>query len=92
MLKKRIIHFLDKLKNHSKFPGARLLINALDNFLFEPLLRTKRAPHIRDSIDVKRWMGVVALALLPCSLAAIWNSGLQEFIYSSGNFYLMGSF
>ncbi|CCB88352.1 NADH:ubiquinone reductase (Na(+)-transporting) subunit B [Simkania negevensis] len=67
----------------------RPLIEALDTFFYEAPIRTKRSPHIRDAIDLKRWMMIVVYALVPCILMAIWNSGVQKFIYESGNFSLM---
>ena len=61
------------------------LITAIDTFLREPLLNTKRAPHVRDSVDVKRWMILVVMALMPCTIWAIWNNGLQAYVWSSNN-------
>ena len=37
------------------------LMNANDTFLYEAAINTKRAPHIRDAVDVKRWMVLVSL-------------------------------
>ena len=68
------------------------LINANDTFLYEAPINTKKAPHIRDAIDVKRWMILVAVALIPCILMAIWNTGLQKYVYSSGDFQLMNEY
>jgi Na+-transporting NADH:ubiquinone oxidoreductase subunit B len=68
------------------------LISAADTFLYEAPLNTKRGPHIRDAIDIKRWMFLVVIALLPCILMAIWNTGLQSFVYSSGDYKLMDEY
>lgn len=70
----------------------RPLIVALDTFLYEPSNTTKKSPHIRDAVDLKRWMVMVVFALLPCILMAIWNTGIQKFIYSSGDYRLMNEF
>lgn len=70
----------------------RSLVQAGDTFLYEAPEKTKRAPHIRDAIDVKRWMLIVVFALLPCVFAAIWNSGMQSFVYSSGDYRLMDEY
>lgn len=70
----------------------RPLIVAADTFLYEAPLNTKGRPHIRDAIDIKRWMVIVVFALLPCIIAAIWNTGLQSFVYSSGDFRLMNEY
>lgn len=68
------------------------LIEANDTFLYEAPINTTRGPHIRDAIDIKRWMILVVVALIPCILMAIWNTGLQKFVYTSGNFQLMNEF
>lgn len=62
--------------------GGRLarwypLYEAFDSFLFGSNEKTLRAPHIRDSIDLKRIMTTVLIALLPCTLMAMWNTGYQ---------------
>ena len=38
---------------------------------------TQSAPHVRDSINPKRAMNSVSLALLPCLLMAVYNTGYQ---------------
>ena len=53
------------------------LYEALDSFLFGSSQTTKTAPHVRDSIDLKRIMITVMIALLPCVLMAMWNTGYQ---------------
>jgi len=70
----------------------RPLIEATDTFLYEAPASTQKAPHIRDAIDIKRWMIIVVFALIPCILAAIWNTGLQSTVYSSGDHQLMNEY
>ena len=53
------------------------LYEAFDSFLFGSNQTTKIAPHVRDSIDLKRIMTTVLIALLPCTLMAMWNTGYQ---------------
>jgi len=53
------------------------LYEAFDSFLFGSNQKTTVAPHIRDSIDLKRIMTTVLIALLPCTLMAMWNTGYQ---------------
>ena len=50
---------------------------ALDTFLFTPGLVTKGPTHLRDSIDLKRTMIMVIVALVPCIFMAMWNTGYQ---------------
>ena len=68
------------------------LVEAADTFLYEAPINTKQAPHIRDAVDIKRWMILVVFALFPCILMAIWNTGIQSFVYSSGNYQLMDEY
>lgn len=68
------------------------LISATDTFFFEPDNKTKRAPHIRDAVDLKRWMVLVVVALFPCILMSIWNTGVQKLVYTSYDYKLMDEF
>lgn len=70
----------------------RPLVASLDAFFYEPKEETQRAPHIRDAVDLKRWMILVVVALLPCIIMAIWNTGLQGYVYSSGDAKLMDQY
>jgi Na+-transporting NADH:ubiquinone oxidoreductase subunit B len=80
------LSFFDKGKPLHRLRPA---VSAVDTFCYEPLLNTKRAPFIRDAIDLKRWMMIVIFALLPTILMAIWNTGLQKMVYTSGDAALM---
>ena len=60
-----------------KFARWYPLFEAFDSFLFGSNQVTREAPHIRDSIDLKRIMTTVLIALLPCVLMAMWNTGHQ---------------
>ena len=53
------------------------LYEAIDTFLYTPDKVTQRGPHIRDSIDLKRTMITVVVALLPCIFMALYNTGFQ---------------
>lgn len=84
LLRKFFDFQLELTAEGKKLHRLRPLISALDTFFYEVPIRTKQGPHIRDIIDLKRWMMVVVYALVPCILVAIWNSGLQGFVYGSG--------
>lgn len=90
---RRLLDSLNSLAEPGK-PLHKLqpLINANDTFLYEAPINTKHAPHIRDAVDVKRWMMLVVVALIPCILMAIWNTGLLKYVYSSGDFQLMNEY
>ncbi|MCE2390607.1 MAG: NADH:ubiquinone reductase (Na(+)-transporting) subunit B [Proteobacteria bacterium] len=48
-----------------------------DTFLYTPGSVTRTSSHVRDAIDQKRFMGIVALALIPCVILGVWNIGHQ---------------
>ena len=62
-------HFI----NEGKFKKLYPIYEMIDTFLFSPSSQTKNAPYIRDSIDLKRSMVFVVLALLPAFLFGIYN-------------------
>ncbi len=50
---------------------------ANDTVLFTPGDVTKGPTHVRDALDLKRMMIIVVVALVPCLLMAMYNTGLQ---------------
>ena len=63
-------------------PGGKLerlhpMYEAMDTFLFTPSDVTKGASHVRDALDLKRMMTAVIIALIPCILMALYNTGFQ---------------
>lgn len=53
------------------------LYEVVDTFLYTPETVTGRASHVRDGLDVKRMMVTVIVALIPCIVMALWNTGYQ---------------
>lgn len=53
------------------------LFEAGDTFLYTPPDVTRTTAHVRDALDLKRMMIVVVVALMPCTLWAMYNAGLQ---------------
>lgn len=49
-------------------------------FMFTPDVTTSKGSHIRDSIDLKRTMFIVVIALIPATLFGMWNLGYQHYI------------
>jgi Na+-transporting NADH:ubiquinone oxidoreductase subunit B len=49
----------------------------LDTFLYNPGDLTTGCAHVRESLDLKRVMVTVAMALTPCILMACYNTGYQ---------------
>lgn len=72
---------LDKLHplfdKGGKFEKLYPLYEAADTFLYTPGMVSRGMTHIRDSLDLKRMMSMVVVALVPCVLMALWNTGYQ---------------
>ncbi len=54
--------------------------DAGDTFLYTPAYTTTGGPHVRDAFDQKRMMVLVVVALIPCMLMAMFNTGYQAFL------------
>ncbi|HAA60633.1 MAG TPA: NADH:ubiquinone reductase (Na(+)-transporting) subunit B [Planctomycetaceae bacterium] len=61
------------------------LYEGIDSFLFSPGSVTGGKTHLRDSLDTKRMMSTVIVALLPCVAMALWNTGFQANSVLSGD-------
>lgn len=73
---------LKKFEHHFK-PGGKLeklhpIWDAQDTFLFTPSETTHTGPHIRDAVDMKRYMITVVVALIPAILMGMYNAGYQS--------------
>ncbi|MCQ9206906.1 MAG: RnfABCDGE type electron transport complex subunit D [Omnitrophica bacterium] len=53
------------------------VLGATDEFFFGTDKVTVGAPHIRDSIDLKRYMITVLIAVLPCAAAGVYFFGIR---------------
>ena len=73
-------HFLNEGKLRTFYP----MYEMIDTFLYTPSDNTSSGPHIRDSIDLKRSMVIVVIALLPAFFFGTYNVGLQEALHGSG--------
>jgi Na+-transporting NADH:ubiquinone oxidoreductase subunit B len=76
--------FLDKIKPNFQKGGKLYFLHSVfdgfETFLFVPDHVTKRGSHIRDSIDLKRTMIMVVIALVPALLFGIFNVGVQYYL------------
>ncbi|MFA8450496.1 MAG: NADH:ubiquinone reductase (Na(+)-transporting) subunit B [Bacteroidales bacterium] len=90
--------FLDKKKpkfqKGGKYEKFESTFDAFETFLFVPNKVTNRGSHIRDSIDLKRTMSIVVIAMIPALLFGIYNVGFQHFksIGESAGFWDMVGF
>ena len=76
---KFLLRILDKVRPNFEV-GGRLaffkpLFEAMDAFCFSPDQTTKCAPFARDSLDIKRYMSLVIVGLLPATLAGLYFFG-----------------
>ncbi len=92
MLRKLLDYQMSLTEKNKTLAKLKPAFAALDTFLYEAPVNTKTAPHIRDAVDLKRWMILVVVAMIPAILAGIWNTGLQSFVYSSGDYRLMNEY
>jgi Na+-transporting NADH:ubiquinone oxidoreductase subunit B len=80
----KLRQLVDRAKPHFQ-PGGKLAklqstFDAFETFLFVPDKVTSKGTHIRDSIDLKRTMTIVILALLPALFFGMFNTGYQHFL------------
>lgn len=74
---KKVIDNLDGLMRKNKYLGIfRPVLNATDEFFFGTS-KVTALPHIVDNMDIKRFMSLVIIALLPVTIASIYFWGLR---------------
>jgi Na+-transporting NADH:ubiquinone oxidoreductase subunit B len=95
------VKFLDNLIHKNIKPhfdkGGKLenfyyAFEALESFNFVTNKRTDTGAHVRDSVDLKRMMVTVILALVPCFLFGAWNVGYQQLTHAGGDTSLVNCF
>jgi len=77
-----LLEFLLKIKPNFE-EGQKLhwlypVYEATETILFSTDERTSTAPHIRDSVDIKRVMILVVVSLIPCYVFGAMNVGYQN--------------
>ncbi|MBK1617771.1 NADH:ubiquinone reductase (Na(+)-transporting) subunit B [Lamprobacter modestohalophilus] len=80
-MSKALRKYLDRQERHflagGRYERFGALFELVDTFLYTPSTVTAGTPHLRDSIDLKRVMIFVWIAVLPCALFGMINVGLQ---------------
>ena len=81
---KALKNYIDKIKPHFE-PGGKLsmfqsVFEGFESFLFVPNTTSRSGVHIHDSIDSKRTMIVVIIALLPAMLFGMYKVGYQHYL------------
>ena len=76
--------YIDKIKPNfepgGKFAKLHSTFDGFETFLFVPKTVTKNGCHIKDSMDLKRAMSFVVIALIPSLIFGMYNVGLQHFL------------
>jgi Na+-transporting NADH:ubiquinone oxidoreductase subunit B len=76
--------YLNKIKPGfepgGKFAMFRSVFDGFETFLFVPNKTAQSGVHIHDAIDSKRAMSVVVIALIPCLLFGMFNTGYQHYL------------
>ncbi|NIA06492.1 MAG: RnfABCDGE type electron transport complex subunit D [Actinobacteria bacterium] len=76
-----LLRILDKVRPNfepdGRFAFFKPLFDAFDAFCFSPSETTRFAPFARDSLDIKRYMSMVIIGLLPATLAGLYFFGLR---------------
>lgn len=82
----KLRNYLDRIRPNFE-PGGKLhafrsVYDGMETFLYTPKTTSARsgAVHIHDSIDSKRTMIIVVLALMPCFLFGMYNTGYQHWL------------
>ena len=63
-----------------KFAKLHPLYDGFATLAFTPGHTNKKGVHVRDGIDLKRTMFLVIVALLPCLIFGMWNTGHQHYL------------
>jgi len=83
---KIIKNIFDKNRHHfatdGKFEKFKPLFEATETFFFIPGIPTVKDSHVRDHLDLKRFMSIVVLALMPPLFFGIYNAGYQSHLAS----------
>ena len=81
---KAIHNLIQSVKPHFEEGGKLsrfwVVFDSLETFAFTPGHVTSSGAHVRDSIDLKRTMFLVIVAMIPCLLFGMWNIGYQHHI------------
>ncbi|MFH2064200.1 MAG: NADH:ubiquinone reductase (Na(+)-transporting) subunit B [Pseudomonadota bacterium] len=83
----KIIHKLfDSQRKHFEDKGTlrllKPLFEATETFFLLPGIVARSGPFVRDSLDLKRFMSFVILALMPPFFFGIYNAGYQSCLVS----------
>ncbi len=76
-LRKYIDSIKPNFRKGGRFAKLESTFDAFETFLYVPKKVTLSGSHIRDSVDLKRTMIIVVIALMPSLIFGMWNVGYQ---------------
>ena len=86
---KSLRNLLDKMKHAfsegGKLSKLRSVFDGFETFLYVPNTTAKSGTHIHDSVDSKRVMFWVVLALVPALLFGMYNTGYQHYLVTGAD-------
>lgn len=93
---KALRRYIDKIKPNfvkgGKYEKLQSTFEGFESFLFVPNTVTTAGSHVRDSVDMKRTMALVVIALVPAMLFGMWNTGYQYHLSIGAEATLWGNF
>ncbi|GBC63373.1 NADH:ubiquinone reductase (Na(+)-transporting) s ubunit B [Desulfonema ishimotonii] len=83
---KIVTHFFGSIRKHFEADGRFAMLHpfydAVETAFLWPDTVTAQSPHVRDSLDLKRFMSFVIVALIPPALWGIYSTGYQSHLAS----------
>jgi len=93
---KALRRYIDKIKPNfvkgGKYEKLQSTFEGFETFLYVPNTVTTAGSHVRDSVDMKRTMALVVIALVPAMLFGMWNTGYQYHLSIDAEATLWGNF
>lgn len=76
--------YLNRIKPHfmpgGKYQSLQSVFEGFETFLYTPESTSKSGVHIHDSLDSKRVMILMVIALMPCFFFGMYNTGYQNLL------------
>jgi RnfABCDGE-type electron transport complex D subunit len=67
--------FRPHFESRGTLAALKPLFEAIEYIFILPAARTENAPHVRDPMDLKRYMSIVIVALMPCIISSVYFFG-----------------
>lgn len=81
---KALRNYLNRIKPNfepgGKFQSLQSVFDGFETFLYTPNTTSRSGVNVHDSLDSKRIMIIVVLALMPCLLFGMYNTGYQNWL------------